>query len=522
MGSGTVDEDKVIIFDTTLRDGEQSPGATLQLEEKVEIAHQLARLGVDIIEAGFPISSEGEFQAVRRIAEEVEGPVIAALSRVHIEDVDRAWEAIRVAPKHRIHVFGSSSDIHLKYQYNWSRQQLLDAAVQSVARAKSYCEDVEFSPMDCTRSDPEFVYELLSAVIEVGANTLNIPDTVGYASPEEMIGWFQGIKRRVKGIDKVVLSVHCHNDLGLATANTLTAVMNGCKQVEVTINGIGERAGNTSLEEVVMSLHTRHDYFKKRTNIDTTQIYTASRMVSNYTGMVVQPNKAVVGDNAFAHESGIHQDGVLKNRITYEIMDARSIGKPGSDLVLGKLSGRHGFSYRLGLLGYQLPHEEFGRAFKRFKDLADRKKVVTDRDLEAIVADEVRPRAEVWEIVRVQVSCGEPAVPTATVTLKGPDGREKTEVATGTGPVDATYKAIDRIVGISSTLVEYSVRSVTEGMDAEGEVTVRIAREGKVFLGRGSSTDIIVASARAYVSAVNRLVVELTAAGQLAGVAAQA
>ncbi|MBI2861411.1 MAG: 2-isopropylmalate synthase, partial [Chloroflexi bacterium] len=345
-------------------------------------------------------------------------------------------------------------------------------------------------------------------VIDAGATTVNIPDTVGYATPEEMAWWIQNIRRRVPNIKRAVISVHCHNDLGLSTANTLAAVLNGVRQVEVTVNGIGERAGNASLEEVVMALHTRRDYFKLHTGIDTSQIYTTSRMVSTYTGMVVQPNKAVVGANSFAHESGIHQDGVLKERMTYEIMDAKMIGRHGSDFVLGKLSGRHGFRHRLELLGYHLNAQEFLRAFQRFKEIADRKKVVSDRDLEAIVADEVRAPAEVYRMARLQVSCGDPAVPTATVTIVGPDGREQTEVATGSGPVDAAYRAIDRIVRVQNTLEEYSVRSVTEGMDAVGEVTVRVEREGQVFLGRGAATDIIVASARAYVNALNKLAIE--------------
>ena len=497
--------ERVTIFDTTLRDGEQCPGATLNIDEKLEVAHQLEKLKVDVIEAGFPIASPGDFESVRLIAQEVSEPIICALAHANAEAVDRAWESIKEAKRGRIHVFLSSSDIHLTHQLRMGREQILELAVSMVARAKGYLEDVEFSPMDATRTNPEFIYQILKATIDAGATTVNIPDTVGYTTPGEFSKLITGIFDNVPNIDKAVVSVHCHDDLGLAVANSLAALSCGARQVECTINGIGERAGNASLEEIVMALRTRGDFFHLSTNIDTTQIYKASRLVSELTGFSVPPNKAVVGANAFRHESGIHQDGILKEPTTYEIMDARTVGLPASALVLGKHSGRHALKARLEELGYTLSEEDLNRAFSAFKELADKKKEVTDRDLESLVAEEMRTVAEAYHLDQVQVSCGDRSVPTASVRLIDPEGKVIADAALGTGPVDAIYKAINRIVGVPNVLTEFSVKSVTEGIDAIGEVTIRIESEGKVYTGRGASTDVIVASAKAYMNALNRL-----------------
>jgi 2-isopropylmalate synthase len=525
-------QDTVLIFDTTLRDGEQSPGATLNVKEKLEIARQLSRLGVDICEAGFPIASPGDFEAVRRIAQEV-GPltegrqtgqpmVIAGLARANREDIARAYEAVKVAPRHRIHTFLATSDIHLKHKLKIDREECIEQVIEAVSYARSLCDDVEFSPEDAGRSDPEFLTVVLGEAIKAGATTLNIPDTVGYTTPEEF-GWLiDYLIENTPGADQAVWSVHCHDDLGLATANTLAGVKAGARQVEVTINGIGERAGNTSLEEVAMAIQTRPQTFNLRTNIDTTQITRTSRMVSAYTGMVVQPNKAIVGANAFAHEAGIHQDGMLKSHLTYEIMRPETVGLTSSRLVLGKHSGRHAFRVRLQEMGYKnLSDGEINMAFERFKRLADKKKVVADADIEAIIADEIYQPSETWHLNHIQVSCGDHNIPTATVNLTGPGGRVYQDAALGTGPVDAVYKAINRIVGAPNTLTEYSVKAVTEGIDAVGEVTIRIQPHNgdddyafnpqtgqpfiRTFSGHGASTDIIVASARAYMSALNKM-----------------
>lgn len=498
-------EDRVVIFDTTLRDGEQSPGATLNVEEKIDIAWQLAKMKVDVIEAGFPISSPGDFAAVRRVAEEVKGPIICGLARVMAADIDRAWEAIQVAARPRIHVFMSTSDIHLEHQFHWSRAEALDICKAMVARAKGYTPDIEFSPMDATRTEPEYLYRVVEAAIAAGATTVNIPDTVGYTTPEEFYALIRDIVAHVPNIGQAVISVHCHNDLGMASANSLAAVRAGARQVECTINGIGERAGNASLEEIVMALRTRSDVYGTDTGIDTTQIFKTSRMVSNYTGMSVQPNKAVVGANAFAHQSGIHQDGVLKYRQTYEIMDARSIGLLDSKLVLGKLSGRHAFRERLAELGYHLSDEELARAFKQFKEMADRKREITDRDLEAIVANEVRRPVEFFHLEQLQVSSGSHSIPTATVQIVGPEGEVMVDAAHGDGPIDAVYKAVNRLVGAPVQLTEFQVQAVTSGIDAVGEVTIKIKDNGNVFAGRGASTDIIMAAAKAYMNALNKM-----------------
>jgi 2-isopropylmalate synthase len=498
--------DKVIIFDTTLRDGEQAAGGSLNLKEKLEIARQLEKLGVDVIEAGFPISSPGDFEAVRLIAREVRGPIICGLARAKPEDVDRAWEAVKEAARPRIHIFVSSSDIHLMHGMKKTRDEVLQIAYDMVARAKSYTEDVEFSPMDASRTEPAYLYQILKATIDAGAVTVNIPDTVGYAIPDEFGRLIEGIFQNVPNISRAVVSVHCHNDLGLAVANSLEAIKRGARQVECTINGIGERAGNASLEEIVMTLETRGELFNNlKTNIETKQIYRASRLVSELTGFSVQPNKAIVGANAFRHESGIHQDGVIKMPITFEIIDPRTIGIPASSLVLGKLSGRHALKERLAELGYSLDEEDFNRVFLSFKELADKKKEVTDRDIESLVAEEQRTISEVFHLDRLQVSCGDRGIPTASVVLIGPDSKAQADAALGTGPVDATFKAINKIVKVPNTLTEFSIKSITEGIDAIGEVVVRIESEGITYTGRGADTDIIVASARAYINALNRL-----------------
>lgn len=524
----------VRIFDTTLRDGEQSPGATMTSAEKLEVARALARLGVDIIEAGFPAASPDDLEAVRRIAIEVGNPpkgdsgakvpIIAGLARAVKSDIDKAWEAVREAQKPRIHTFIATSEIHMRHKLNMMPEEVLARTREMVSYARSLCPDVEFSPEDAGRSDPEFLYRVLEEAIKAGATTLNIPDTVGYTLPEEFGRLIAGIIQNTPGIENVVVSTHCHNDLGLATANTLAGIRAGARQAEVTINGIGERAGNTSLEEVVMALKVRRPVFGLETGIETTQIARVSKLVSNYTGIPVQPNKAIVGANAFAHEAGIHQDGMLKHHLTYEIMRPADVGISQSRLVLGKHSGRHALRVRLAELGYTLNDEELNRAFERFKALADRKKVITDADLEAIIADEFYQPREIYTLDGLQVACGTLGMPTATVRLRGPDGQIYVQAAMGTGPVDATYKAIDAIVRAPNTLLEYNVHAVTEGIDALGEVTVRIREAdgqqrldaqkeiefGRVYGGHGADTDIIVASAKAYLAALNKLLVAQT------------
>jgi len=505
--------ERVIIFDTTLRDGEQAAGGTLNIQEKLGIARQLEKLGIDVIEAGFPISSKGDFEAVRLIAQEIRTPVICALARAHPDDIDRAWEAIKEAEHPRIHVFLPASDIQRVHQLKKSREEILQTSREMVARAKKYTDNIEFSPMDASRTEPEYIYQILEAVIDAGATTVNIPDTVGYAIPDEFGRLIEGIFQNVPNIDRAVVSVHCHNDLGLAVANSLEAVKRGGRQVECTINGIGERAGNASLEEIVMAIKTRRDFFNLTTNINTTQIYKTSRLVSELTGFLVQPNKAIVGANAFAHESGIHQDGVIKMPITYEIMDPRTVGIPASSLVLGKLSGRHAFKERLAELGYSLSDEDFNRVFSVFKELADKKKVVTDRDIESLIAEEQRTVAETYHLDRIQVSCGDRGIPTASVRLVDPGGQVLADAALGTGPVDAVCKAINRLVEVPNVLTEFSVKSVTEGIDAIGEVLIRIESSGITYTGRGADTDIIVASAKAYINALNRLLAARKVAG---------
>ena len=518
----------VRIFDTTLRDGDQSPGESMSSAEKLEVARSLARLGVDVMEAGFPAASPDDLEAVRRIAMEVgnpsdgmRSPVICGLARAIKGDIDKVWEAVRQAANPRIHTFLATSDIHMQHKLRMSRDQVLQTVEEMVAYAYSLCQDVEFSPEDAGRSDPEFLYKVLETAIRAGATTLNIPDTVGYTTPEEYGSLIRGIIENTKGIDGCFISTHCHNDLGLATANTLAGIQAGARQAEVTVNGIGERAGNTSLEEIVMALYTRSPFYNLTTGIDTTQISRVSKLVSNYTGIVVQPNKAIVGSNAFAHEAGIHQDGMLKNQQTYEIMKPETVGVTQSRLVLGKHSGRHALKVRLYELGYDLNDEDLNKAFQRFKNLADKKKTITDADLEALVADEFYQPREIYALDGLQVSCGTMGMPTATVRLRGPDGKLQIQAAVGTGPVDATYKAIDAIVKAPSTLLEFAIHAVTEGIDALGEVTVRIqgtngshkldAQKGieqpRTFGGHGADTDIVVASAKAYLAALNKLLV---------------
>lgn len=461
----------VRIFDTTLRDGEQSPGATMTSAEKLEVARSLARLGVDIIEAGFPAASPDDLEAVRRIAIEVGNPIdgarvpiICGLARATRSDIDKAWQAVREAKQPRIHTFLATSEIHMQYKLKMDREQVIDRVIEMVCHARSLCPDVEFSPEDAGRSEPEFLYVVLGEAIKAGATTLNIPDTVGYTTPDEFGALIAGVIQHTPGIENCIVSVHCHDDLGLATANTLAGIRAGARQAEVTINGIGERAGNTSLEEVVMALHTRRPIFKLTTGIDTTQLMRASKLVSNYTGIVVQPNKAIVGANAFAHEAGIHQDGMLKHQLTYEIMRPEAVGVTQTRLVLGKHSGRHALKTRLAELGYALNDVELDTAFARFKELADKKKTITDADLEALLADEFdRPR-EVFTLDGLQVACGTIGMPTATVRLRGPNDQLHLQAAIGTGPVNACYKAVDAIVDVPITLLEFSVHAVTASM----------------------------------------------------------
>jgi len=526
----------VKIFDTTLRDGEQSPGATMTSAEKLEIARSLARMGVDIIEAGFPAASPDDLEAVRRIAVEigrpdpndpnVKVPVVAGLARANKADIDKAWEAVQEAAKPRIHTFLATSSIHMKHKLKMDPEEVIQRVSEMVAYAKSLCEDVEFSPEDAGRSDPEFLYIVLAEAIKSGATTLNIPDTVGYTTPDEFYALIDGIIKNTPGMHEgITISVHCHDDLGMATANTLAGIRAGARQAEVTINGIGERAGNTSLEEVVMTLKTRRPIFNLETGIETPQIARVSKLVSNYTGIVVQPNKAIVGANAFAHEAGIHQDGMLKHQTTYEIMRPEDVGVNQTKLVLGKHSGRHALRNRLAEMGHSLDEVELDKAFARFKELADRKKVITDVDLEAVIADEFyRPR-DVYYLDGMQVTCGTMGMPTATVRLKGPDGKVHVHAAMGSGPVDAAYKAIDQIVQTPNTLLEFNVHAITEGIDAMGEVTVRIQSKDdeiktmdaqkeipytRVFGGHGADTDIIVASTKAYLNALNKLIIAQT------------
>ena len=497
--------DKVLIFDTSLRDGEQSPGVAFNIHDKMEIATQLQKLGVDIIEAGFPASSPGDFEAVKTVAKEIRDSRIAGLARTVPRDVDLCGEALKDAAAPRIHVFVSSSDIHLMHMMAKDRDQVAEMARAMVARARTHVEDVEFSLQDATRSAMEYVYRLVEAVIDAGASTVNIADTVGYTTPEEFTAFIKDVQENVPNIHRATISVHCHNDLGMAVANSLAAVRVGARQIETCINGIGERAGNAALEEVAMAIKTRGDFFQLETNIKSRELYRTSRLVADLTGMSVQPNKSIVGINAFRHQSGIHQDGILKMRENYEIMDPDEIGWPTSNqIVLGKLSGRHGLKSRIDDLGIELTAEEFERAFAAFKELADKKAEIDDRDIEALVGEGRRNDDESYHLDLLQVSCGNHLVPTATVRIGTPDGHTLVETATGTGPVDAAFKAINALVPLQSELTEFSVKSITEGIDAQGEVVVRIQVDGSTYTGRGADTDIIVASAKAVLQALNR------------------
>ncbi len=501
----STETERVLIFDTTLRDGEQSPGCSMNLPEKLALARQLERLGVDAIEAGFPIASEGDYESVRAVARELRQTVVCGLSRTAPEDVERAARALEPARRPRIHVFIATSDIHLTHKLRMSREQVLEEVDRAVRQARGYCDDVEFSAEDATRSDRDYLVEVFRTAAEAGARTLNVPDTVGYTTPGEYADLIRYLRDRIPGSEELVFSVHCHDDLGLAVANSLAAVLAGARQVECTVNGIGERAGNTSLEEVVMAIKTRRDVFAGvDTGIVTTEIYPSSRLLSTTIGVPVQPNKAVVGDNAFAHEAGIHQDGVLKAPITYEIMTPESIGRTSSTLVLGKHSGRHAFRERLRELGYSLDDADFQKAFRRFKALADKKKTIYNEDLEALVADTVSERDQRYRLGDVAVVSGTFQTPTATVEIEV-EGERRKRSAMGDGPVDAVFRCIAELTETKSELVRYQVNAVTEGMDAQGEVSVTLAEDGRRVIGHGAHTDIIVASAKAYVHALNKL-----------------
>lgn len=500
---------RIKIFDTTLRDGEQTPGVNLNIQEKLEIARQLEKLGVDVIEAGFAIASPGDFEAVKAVSENIKNVTIASLCRAVEKDIDRAWEAVKGAQSPRIHTFIATSDIHLKYKLKMTEDEVLERAIAMVKYAKNYCSDVEFSAEDASRTRVEFLIKVVEEVIKAGATVVNIPDTVGYTTPTEYGNIIRTIKENVSNIDKADISVHCHNDLGLAVANSLAAVLNGATQVECTVNGLGERAGNAAVEELIMGIDTRKDFYKIEHKIDTKQIYRTSKLVSSFTGITVQPNKAIVGANAFAHESGIHQHGVLSEKSTYEIMKPESIGLGQNRMVLGKLSGRHAFEERLKEMGYTtLTPEGIQQAFEKFKSLADKKKVVLDKDIEALIEEKVSEVPEIFELDSFQITSGNKSVATSTISLKRNDNII-TEAATGDGPVDAAFNAIERAVGISFTLDDYSLRAVTEGKDALGEVTVRISKDGKHFVGRGVSTDVIESGVRAYLNAINRAISEI-------------
>ena len=500
------------IFDTTLRDGEQSPGCSMNLQEKIEVAKQLEKLGVDVIEAGFAIASPGDFVSVKTIAETVKNATVASLSRALKKDIDRAYEAVKSAVSPRIHTFLATSPIHMEYKLKMKPEDVLKQAEEMVRYAKSLCSDVEFSAEDASRSEPEFLYRVFEAVIKAGATCINVPDTVGYAMPEEFFELVRGIKENVRGIEKVDLSVHCHNDLGLGVANTLAAIRAGATQAEGTINGIGERAGNAALEEIVMGLSTRQDLYGYTTNINTKQIYNASRLISAITGVSVQPNKAIVGANAFAHEAGIHQHGVLANKATYEIMTPESIGLPENVIVLGKHSGKHAFAERLKTLGYAMDDTHIEAAFEKFKELADRKKDVSDLDLRALVEVDTFDIPNEYEFDTFVINSGNRMTATAVVKLQH-EGNTMEEAATGDGPVDAAFNAVERCIGDSFTLEDYIVRSVTGGKDAQGEVIVKLDKNGKKARGRGLSTDVVEASVKAYVDAINKYYYEMKVEG---------
>jgi 2-isopropylmalate synthase len=505
---------RIYIFDTTLRDGEQSPGASLNVQEKLEIARQLERLGVDVIEAGFPVSSPGDFQAVQEVCKIVKNATVCGLTRAVMKDIDVAADALKGAVRPRIHTGLGVSDSHLEHKLKMTREQAMERGVSAVKHAKQYVEDVEYFLEDSGRADVDYLCRVIEEVIKAGATVINIPDTTGFATPDEYGARIRTVVERVPNIDKAIISVHCHDDLGLAVANSLAGVMNGARQIECTINGIGERAGNTSLEEVVMAMKVRNDFFKTQTGIDTREIYNTSRMVSNLTGILVQPNKAIIGANAFAHSSGIHQDGVLKERTTYEIIDPKDVGIPESSILLTARSGRHALTFRLGELGFKLNENQVDKVYERFLKVADQKKMVYDEDLEAIVADETSTVHVSYELLQVQVSSGDHNIPTATVQLRDMDGKVVTDSAHGTGPVDAIYRAINRIINVENDLIEFSIQAVTQGIDALAEVTIRIRQNNDIYTGRAAHTDICVASAKSYMHALNRLLDRSTRASQ--------
>ena len=499
------DKNKVLIFDTTLRDGEQAPGASMNEKEKMEIAYALERLGVDIIEAGFPVSSPGDFNAVKNVARHIKNCIVCGLARSIKKDIDAAYEAVKVAKSGRIHVFLATSKIHRQFKLKMDKGQILQTAVDAVSYAKKKMSDIEFSPEDASRTEKEFLYKIIEEVIQVGATTVNIPDTVGYAMPEEYGQLIADIHNNVPNIHKAVISTHCHDDLGLGVANSLAAIKNGARQVECTINGIGERAGNASMEEIVMALKTRADrYGGCYTGIKTQEIYRLSRLVSKLTGFVIAPNKAIVGNNAFRHEAGIHQDGILKERSTYEIMRPEDVGFTVTGLVLGKHSGRHAFKVRLKSLGIELTDAQLDKAFERFKNIADKKKQVFDEDLIAIVEDEAKLVSTIWELVDMATTSGTNIAPKAEVTLRS-KGKKISKTSSGDGPVDACYKAIDAITKMKGELLDYSIQSVTHGKDALGEVTIKVKFQGRSVIGHGASEDILVASAKAYINAINKV-----------------
>lgn len=502
--------DTVKIFDTTLRDGEQSPGCSMTTAEKMKVAKELVKLGVDIIEAGFPIASPGDFEAVRKIANEFGSQTtICGLARCRKEDIDRAWEALKDAEKSRIHVFLATSSIHREHKLKMNKEQIVATAVEMVKRARDFCPDIEFSPEDAARTEKDFLCEVVEKAIDAGATTVNIPDTVGYATPSHFHDVITTLKKNVSNIDRAIISTHCHNDLGLAVANSLAAVEAGARQIECTINGLGERAGNCALEEVVMALRTRADYYGVHTNINTKRLYPISHLVSTVTGMTVQRNKAIVGKNAFAHEAGIHQHGILQERTTYEIMHPDDVGYVGSNLVLGKHSGRHAFRDRIQSLGHTLDDETFERIFNEFITLADKKKEIYDADIVALIENQVTDAPEKWKIARFHTSAGTGTIATATIELADENGKIHCDAATGDGPVDAVFRALERITGISAVLEQYHVGSVSSGKDAQGEVRVEVRIDGKIYTGRSVSTDIIESSAKAYLQAINKAAIQL-------------
>jgi 2-isopropylmalate synthase len=505
MSDGTTNTDRVIIFDTTLRDGEQSPGASMNLAEKLEVARALADLGVDVIEAGFPIASPGDFESVQAIAREVRGPIIAGLARCNPADIDRAGQALKEAARSRIHVFLATSAIHREFKLHMAKEEILKRAVEGVQRAKGFCDDVEFSPEDASRTELDFLVEVVEKVIEAGATTINLPDTVGYAVPDQYGAMFAHLKKHVRGADKVVFSAHCHNDLGMAVANSLAAVLGGARQIECTINGLGERAGNCALEEIVMALRTRGDFFKLATGIHTRKLQHTSRLVSHVTGIQVQRNKAVVGQNAFAHEAGIHQDGMLKERSTYEIMNPEDVGLAKTDLVLGKHSGRHALRERVIELGYHLDEAQLQRVFESFKVLADRKKNIYDADIEALAENVMGSGPVLWTLEAFTCNAGSGTIPSAAVCLWHKDGTIHREASLGDGPIDAVFKAMERITGVEVELRDFRIRSVTVGEDAQGEAHIEGAYNGRTITGRGVSTDIVEASALAFLQIINRI-----------------